>query len=278
MEQDRTSYDAFVKFLSTPLNDGRPYVLETQHARSLHFDHLATQSFMSLRTPDKLALGYTRTMMGCLLLYPAVRHICMIGLGGGSLAKFCYRHLPDVAIDAVEIDPEVIALRDVFRIPADDARFKVICADGAEYVTREDVRTDVILLDAFVAEGMPSRCADIAFFTACRERLSDAGVLAINLTDDDPSLPAYIERLGAVFGLSYAVVRCEDDSNFVAFAWKGPLRLPSRRVLFERVLSFAFAGELKLSSIARRLKEGERLDPKRLIWHAQGHAHWEIGA
>ncbi|MCA8142983.1 spermidine synthase [Burkholderia multivorans] len=277
MERDRTSYDAFVEFLSTPLNDGRPFVLETQHAISLHFDHRATQSFMSLRTPDKLTLGYTRTMMGCLLLHPAARHICMIGLGGGSLAKYCYRHLPEVAIDAVEINPDVIALRDVFRIPADDARFKVICADGAEYVMRKDVRADVILLDAFVAEGMPSQCADITFFAACRERLSDSGVLAINLADDDLSLPIHIERLGAVFGPSYAVVRCDDDSNFVAFAWKGPLRLPARRVLLERVLSFPFAGELKLSSTARRLKEGERLDPKRLIWQAQGHAHWEIG-
>ncbi|KWF80951.1 spermidine synthase [Burkholderia diffusa] len=276
MEHDRTSYDAFVEFLSTPLHDGRPYVLETHHAISLHFDHQATQSFMSLRTPDKLALGYTRTMMGCLLLHPAAGHMCMIGLGGGSLAKYCYRHLPGVTIDAVEINPEVIALRDTFRIPADDTRFKVICADGAEYVTCEGVHTDVILLDAFVAEGMPSRCADIAFFTACRERLSGSGVLAINLADDDPSLPAYIERLGCVFGPSYAIVRCDDDSNFVAFAWKGPLRLPSRRVLFERALSFAFAGELKLSSTARRMKEGERLDPRRLVWHAQGHAHWEI--
>jgi len=31
-----------------------------------------------------------------------------------------YRNLPGVTIDAVEINPDVIALRDVFRIPADD--------------------------------------------------------------------------------------------------------------------------------------------------------------
>jgi spermidine synthase len=276
MDGDRTSYDAFVKFLSTPLNGGQPFVLETQHAISLHFDHFATQSFMSLRAPDKLTLAYTRTMMGFLLLQSAPKHVCMIGLGGGSLAKYCYRHLPEVAIDAVEINPEVIALRDVFRIPDDDGRFKVICADGADYVTREDVLTDVILLDAFVAEGMPSRCADLEFFVACRDRLTDSGVLAINFTDDDPALPLHIERLGSVFGPSYAVVRCGDDSNFIAFAWKGGRRLPSRRVLFENALTFAFAGELKLSSTARRLKEGERIDPKQLIWHAQGHARWEI--
>lgn len=190
MAEARTSYDAYVEFLSTPMSDERPFVLETQHAVSLHFDHFATQSFMSLRHPDKLTLDYTCAMMGFLLVQPAPKHICMIGLGGGSLAKFCYRNLPEAAIDAVEISPEVIALRDVFRIPADDARFKVVCADGADYVMLEDVRTDVILLDAFVTEGIASRCADIAFFDACRERLTDAGVLVINFTDDDPAAAA----------------------------------------------------------------------------------------
>ena len=54
MAEDRISYDAFVRFLATPLNDGRPFVLETQHALSLHFDHFGTQSFMSLRDPGRL--------------------------------------------------------------------------------------------------------------------------------------------------------------------------------------------------------------------------------
>ncbi|MBB5507340.1 spermine/spermidine synthase domain-containing protein [Paraburkholderia atlantica] len=277
MAEHRTSYDAFVKFMSTPISDGQPFVLETQHAVSLHFDHFATQSFMSLRNPEKLTLGYTRAMMGFLLLRPAPTHICMIGLGGGSLAKYCYRHLPEVAIDAVEISPEVIALRDVFRIPADDARFKVICADGADYLMQDDIRTDVILLDAFVAEGMASRCANLAFFAACRERLTETGVLVINLTDDDPAIPQHLEWQRSVFGVCYAIARCGDDSNFVAFAWKSGQRLPPRQVLFERALSFAFADELKLSATARHLKEGERLDPKRLVWREQGQGHWEIG-
>ncbi|MGY4724364.1 fused MFS/spermidine synthase [Burkholderia pyrrocinia] len=277
MAEDRTSYDAFVRFLSTPLHDGRPFVLETRDAVSLHFDHLATQSFMSLKNPAALVLGYTRVMMGFLLLQPAPVRICMLGLGGGSLAKYCHRHLPDTAIDAVEINPEVIALRDVFRIPADDARFRVVCADGADYMMETDVRTDVILHDAFVAEGMPGRCASAAFFAACRERLNEAGVLAINFTDDDPALPLYLERLRDVFGTSYALVPCGDDNNFIAFAWKGGERLPSLRILLERALQFAVAGELKLASTARRLKGGAGIDPARLAWREQA-GRWEIGA
>jgi spermidine synthase len=277
MEESQTSCDALARFPSTPLEDGQPLVLETEHAISLHFDHSAIQSFMSLRVPDRLTLGYTRAMMGFLLLQPAPSRICMIGLGGGSLAKYCYRHLPEVAIDAVEINPRVVALRDVFRVPADDARFRVICADGADYVREVDVPTDVILLDAYIAEGIAGRCADIAFFAACRERLSETGVLAVNFVDDDPALPLYIEWLRSVFGTSYAVVRCVDDSNFIVFAWKGGHRLPSVRVLFERAFQFAWAEDLRLLPTARRLKAGECLDPGQLVWRTQGQAHWEIG-
>ncbi|RQU47465.1 spermidine synthase [Burkholderia cenocepacia] len=278
MAEDRTSYDAFVRFLATPLNNGRPFVLETQHAVSLHFDHLGTQSFMSLRDPVRLALGYTRVMMGFLLLQAEPAHICMLGLGGGSLAKYCYRHLPGTSIDAVEINPDVIALRDVFRIPADDARFRVVCADGADHLERADVRTDVILHDAFVADGMRGRCTGGRFLDACRARLSEAGVLAINFMDDDPALPQHLEQLRSVFGSSYALVPCGDDNNFVAFAWKDGSRLPSLRILLERALACPQAGELKLAATARRMKHGEGIDPRRLVWRAQSHERWEIGA
>ncbi|MCA8406047.1 spermidine synthase [Burkholderia cenocepacia] len=278
MAEDRTSYDAFVRFLATPLNDGRPFVLETQHAVSLHFDHFGTQSFMSLRDPVRLALGYTRVMMGFLLLQAEPAHICMLGLGGGSLAKYCYRHLPGTTLDAVEINPDVIALRDVFRIPADDVRFRVVCADGADHLERADVRTDVILHDAFVADGRRGRCTGGIFLDMCRARLSESGVLAINFMDDDPALPAHLEQLRSVFGSSYALVPCGDDNNFVAFAWKDGSRLPSLRILLERALACPQAGELKLAATARRMKHGEGIDPRRLVWRAQSHERWEIGA
>ena len=278
MAEERFSYDAFVRFLATPLNDGRPFVLETQHAVSLHFDHFGTQSFMSLRDPVRLALGYTRVMMGFLLLQAEPAHICMLGLGGGSLAKYCYRHLPGTTIDAVEINPDVIALRDVFRIPADDARFRVVCADGADHLERADVRTDVILHDAFVADGRRGRCTGGTFLDMCRARLSESGVLAINFMDDDPALPEHLEQLRSVFGSSYALVPCGDDNNFVAFAWKDGSRLPSLRILLERTLACPQAGELKLAATARRMKHGEGIDPRRLVWRAQSHERWEIGA
>ena len=66
--------------------------------------------------PSELAVNYTRTMMGFLLFNQHAVNIAMIGLGGGSLLKFCYLHLPTTHFTAIEINPDVIALRHEFEV------------------------------------------------------------------------------------------------------------------------------------------------------------------
>ena len=83
----------------------QPYILETPSERCLYFSQANLQSIMSLDEPDALISAYTRKMMAFLLFNPAPRRITMIGLGGGSLAKFCYRNLRGAQITVVELDP-----------------------------------------------------------------------------------------------------------------------------------------------------------------------------
>lgn len=83
----------------------KPYLTESDGILSLQFDEWSTQSEMSIDDTDELVIPYTRVIMSFLLLEPSPRHVAMIGLGGGSLAKYCYRHLPGTGITAVEINP-----------------------------------------------------------------------------------------------------------------------------------------------------------------------------
>src|SRR5260370_22792526 len=83
-------------------NLNRPLVIQNEQVVSLYFDARGVQSCMLQHDPYALALGYTRTMMGFLLFQPNPSRISIIGLAGGSLAKYCYRHLPDTAIAAVQ--------------------------------------------------------------------------------------------------------------------------------------------------------------------------------
>ena len=60
--------------------------------------------------PCALDLDYTRTMMACLMLRPRPASMLMVGLGGGSLAKYWHRWLPAADVSVVEINPHVIAM------------------------------------------------------------------------------------------------------------------------------------------------------------------------
>jgi spermidine synthase len=259
MDHSRASFDAYLNFLGEPFADGAPVVLQTEHALSLHFDPLTTQSYMSRRDPDRLMLGYTRTMMGFLLLRPEPGRIYMIGLGGGSLAKYCYRHLPGTRIVAIEIDSEVIALRNTFRIPPDDKRFEVVCADGAEYVKRHDAQPDVILVDGFLADGMPTQLGSATFYSDCHTRLAEEGLLVANLLEEDPHLPYYLDGVRSAFGGSVSIFRAEDSGNYTLFAWKGASRLPSRHALRTRARTLTMTHPLDFRLVARALKRGGRL-------------------
>ena len=77
---------------------GKPFVYRKSQTLSLLFDVCAIQSEMRLDAPDELVLAYTRMMMGFLLFNPQPQRIAMIGLGGGSLPKYCYHSLPQAAI------------------------------------------------------------------------------------------------------------------------------------------------------------------------------------
>lgn len=239
----------------------KPLVIQNDRIVSLYFDARGVQSTMFRHDPYALALGYTRTMMGFLLLRPAPRRISMIGLGGGSLAKYCYRHLPETAITAVEINPEVIALRDRFHLPPDDERFRVVCADGAQFVTGTDHRPDVLLVDAFNADGLPAELGSTTFYEACRRRLSDDGMMVANLVTDEPDFQRYLRALREVFANAVALAPSEGSQhNVTVFAWRGAGQVPSLAAMLERARVLEPRHAVNLHATATRIEYGKRFD------------------
>lgn len=199
----------------------KPFVYATPQSKALHFSICEVQSRMQVRHPDALDLEYTRTMMGFLLFHPAPRQLTMIGLGGGSLAKFCHRHLPHTVIRAVEINPHVIALRDTFHVPPDGPRFAVVRGDGATVVREAAVPCDVLLVDGYDSDGLPSRLGTARFYDDCHDALEPGGVLAVNLHAGHHRFDILVDRMRRSFGGNVLLVDATDRSNTIVFAFKG---------------------------------------------------------
>jgi len=199
----------------------QPFVSEELNAKTLYFSIADIQSRMQLLQPDALELEYTRTMMGFLMFRPAPVRIAMVGLGGGSIAKFCHKHLPRAALQVIEINPHVIALRHVFQVPPDGARFQVIEDDGAHFVAHTEQRFDVLLVDAFDAQGTPPALCTQRFYDDCIDALHPGGLLVTNMHTGHAHFGVFIERLRQSCDNHLLRVDDHDGSNTVAFACKG---------------------------------------------------------
>ncbi len=199
-----------------------PFLHRSPSGLALHFSIHEVQSYMRSEAPDELALSYTRLMMGFLLWRPQPARIGLIGLGGGSLVKFCHRQLPHSRLEVVEIHPEVIALRDDFQLPPDDGRLSIRQADGVAWVRRQREAFDVLLVDGYDESGLPSALATRRFYNDCRAALRPDGLLVANLFADHPQHAQHLERLRHSFDQAVlAVADLESGVNQAVFAGGG---------------------------------------------------------
>lgn len=209
----------------------KPYVMDDGERRFLHFNERLTQSAMRLAAPNDLDLRYTQKMMSFLLFCSRPRRLLLIGLGGGSLVKFCHYRLPATHMTVLENNPDVIALRDVFLVPPDGPNLKVQEADGAEHLEQTEKGIDVLLVDAFDSTGFAPSLANREFFERARSKLTGSGMLVVNLAGDAQSYAGLIGVVMQVFDDQVIVFPVREDHNYVLLAFRDPMFEPNWRRL-----------------------------------------------
>ena len=207
----------------------------------MHIGGSAIQSAMRLDAPDDLALAYTRAMMAGLLFNPEPRDVVLVGLGGGSLAKYIYRELPQTRIVALEVDVRVVAAAHrLFHLPLGKRRLRVLVRDGADYIDANPASADLIFLDAFVNHRQAPSIRTAAFYRSARNALRRDGVLVVNFMSDDPGLRAYLRRLAGAFDSRLVGLRAIGEDNIIVFAFADdpgavtPPSLAGRAIALER--------------------------------------------
>jgi spermidine synthase len=231
----------------------QPVVYEERHTRSLQFDPFAVQSSMRKSAPFELDLSYTRAMMAFQLFRGDPKDILIIGLGGGSLPKYCFDKFPLARITTVEIDTRVIELRDQFYIPKDSDRFRIVHADAEQYLMNADAIADVILLDGFDTFGLPENLSSQRFYDNCYAALRDQGVVVANLLSSDPQMSLHLQRIRtSCQGQKFRTIAWL-EGNTIAFGIKQGAT-PDWQEFYARAKSIKALTGLNLTRHVRRME------------------------
>lgn len=241
---------------------GDPYIVESKKFKALHFDSESTQSLMDMQAPMRLVVSYTETMMGFLLFHPDPRSIAMIGLGGGSIAKYCHHHLPKASIVVLENNPKVIALKDQFHVPENSNQFRVLEADGAAYLRNTEEKFDVLLVDGYTKLGQAAQLCSEDFYASCLECLNPNGVLVINFSGAAGLNQVYQERIDRVFDHPSVLIVEDDRMNQILFVSKDSSLKTSSEDLLRRSAVLARNHDIHLARTSQNFLAQRKMDAR----------------
>jgi len=180
-------------------------VVEEDGVRRLQFRRGGVdydESAIDLENPARFQLQYYRLMMAALVHYPEPKRVLFVGLGGGTLPIVFRKYYPNIHIDSIELDPEVVEVaRRYFGLREDD-RMRVYTGDGRVHIrrfVREGRAYDLVFLDAFRGGYIPYHLTTKEFMELVRRLVGQEGSVISNLRPGFESYHYQRRTIAAVF-------------------------------------------------------------------------------
>lgn len=148
--------------------------------RILFLDGIA-HSIMNKQDPTQL-LYYTSYFPIGFLFNPIVKHVLFVG-GGFSGPKYFLATYPNVIVDVVEIDPDVIGVAHNYFNVTDNPRLNIFNDDARDFLSRtsNNQKYDIIILDAFSKNYVPFNLMTLQYYQLLYNKLaSPSGVIVSN--------------------------------------------------------------------------------------------------
>jgi spermidine synthase len=192
---------------------------------------------MLIKKPYDIELEYVQRMMAWLLFMPAEdvagAHAMQLGLGAGTITKFCYKKLK-MTCTAIELNPGVLhACRGWFRLPEEDERLRVVIADAAKEIRSPEWTgvVDALQVDIYDHEAASPVLDTLDFYQDCRALLSPNACMTVNLFGRSSSYEESLQKISAAFGEDAVwAFKPTREGNTIVLAQRSPSR-PKREQL-----------------------------------------------
>ena len=228
---------------------------EQDGVRYLHFGTEWVQGAMRIRKPDWIELEYAQQMMSWMLFNRAPQHIVQLGLGTAALTKYSYRQFPKANVTAVELNPSVIAIcHSMFKLPPEDGRLSLLEMDANDFIHDEQRHgtIDALQVDLYDATARGPMLDTPEFYKACRDSLSEDGVMTVNLFGDHPSYAKNLKAMRYAFDQVISLPEVH-DGNVVAIAFRNAVEFDFP-ALYERAEEIKAATKLPAKSWVNGIK------------------------
>ncbi len=208
--------------------------------RHLHLGTEWIQGTMRMDAPTALFHEYIQRMMAWLLFVEPdsvkSRQAVQLGLGAGSLTKFCHKELR-MKTTAIELNPQVLAAcRGWFKLPAENSRIQVVLADAAQEIQNPKWwgTVDALQVDLYDHEAAAPVLDSLPFYNHCQRLLTPEGCMTVNLFGRASSFERSVEKMSAAFGADAIwAFKPTREGYTVVLAQRTPIR-PKREVMMAR--------------------------------------------
>jgi spermidine synthase len=147
----------------------------TKFNRTLFVNRI-TQAQLNQDSLENPYLDYIRHLTGILGSPEKKDKILLCGLGGGGLAK--HLHESGYTVEVVELDPRIRNVaREYFGLPRE---IEVIINDSRYFIRNSDKKYDLIILDVFRGEEIPSHCFTLEAINEMKAHLTPGGSIIVN--------------------------------------------------------------------------------------------------
>jgi len=175
---------------------------------------------MDLDDPNALTLQYTTYFHLGQVLNPSIEKVLFVGGGGFSGPKNFLSIYPEVLVDVVEIDPDVIDVAKKYFEVKENPRLRIFNDDGRNFLVNNDEKYDLIILDAYANDYVPYHLLTVEYFQILNNRLSPNGIIISNIIgslvgDTSNLLRAGYKTIDYVFPTPYVFTTSEKNIGSV---------------------------------------------------------------
>lgn len=168
----------------------------------------------------------------------SVNSVLVLGMSAGaSVQEFKYFY--NVSIDAVEIDPKVVELAEIYFDVKEDKHLRIYTADAKNFVKSSADQYDFIEIDLFQGgPEMPFYVATEEFFSQVFERTTNQGIVMMNVLGEynNPQNEELVRTIANTFSKVYSnVFLLPLQGNSILIATKEKTTLPQLKEKLQSV-------------------------------------------